>query len=88
MKVEIFKVLNHRETKNVYIIDVKLYTKDENGHRHVLAEGKASANVKTSKGQCSVFGKDYTPSKEVIDQIVIVCVQRAKRLREEVFDKE
>ena len=88
MAVEIFKVLHHRESKNVYIFDVKLYTKDENEHRHVLAEGKASVNIRNSKGQCSVFGEDYKPTKEEIDQVVTVCVQRAKRLSEEVFYKE
>lgn len=88
MTVEIFKVLNHRESKNVYIFDVKLYTKDENGHRHVLSEGKTSVNISNGKGQCSVFGESYTPSKEEIEQVVTVCLKRARRLSEEVFYKE
>lgn len=88
MDVEIFKVLNHRESKNVYIFDVKLYMCDDNGNKRVVAEGKASANIKTGKGQCSVFGENYNPSKRKIEQVVIVCLQRAKRLSEEIFDEE
>lgn len=88
MQPEIFKVLHHRETKNVYIFDVKLYQKDEDGKRHVLAEGRASANIKTGVGQCSVFGESYVPPKEVIDKVVSTCVQRGKSLSRSVFDKE
>lgn len=88
MEVEIFKVLNHRESKNVYIFDVKLYMCDEDGNKRVVAEGKASVNIKNGKGQCSVFGGHYNPSKKKIEQVVTVCLQRAKRLSEEVFSEE
>lgn len=87
MAVEIFKVLNHRESKNVYIFDIKLYTKIDDGHRKVLAEGKATVNKNTGKGQCSVFGESYTPSNEDISKVIAVCVQRARSLNSNVFDE-
>ena len=87
MKYKLFKVLNHRESKNVYIFDVKLYEEDKNGHKTVVAEGKASANVETKAGQCSVFG-DYDLNESEIREIVTICVRRAQSLKEKVFAKE
>ncbi len=88
MSIKIFKVLHHRESKNVYVFDVKLYTRNSDGSRHVVAEGRASVNIEKKHGQCSVFGENYTPTKEEINQIVTVCLQRAESLKKEVFGKE
>lgn len=88
MKYQIFKVLHHRESKNVYIFDVKLYEVDEEGHKTVVAEGRASANIKENAGQCSLFGENYNGSKNDTDEVVMTCLRRAKKLQEKVFKKE
>ena len=83
---KLFKVLNHRESKKVYIFDVKLYREAE-GHRYTIAEGRTSVNISTGKGHCTVFG-DYTPSDSELHFVVAECLKKARRLKEEVFEQE
>lgn len=83
---KLFKVLNHRESKNVYIFDVKLY-REVDGHRYTIAEGRTSVNISTGKGHCTVFG-DYTPSDSELHFVVAECLKKARRLKKEVFEQE
>ena len=88
MNFKLFKVLNHRETKNVYIFDIKLYTENCIGYKDVIAEGRVSVNIKTGNGQCSVFAFNTKLKDEDIDEIVKSCLQRARSLQERVFKEE
>ncbi len=83
---KLFKVLHHRESKNVYIFDVKLY-READGHKYTIAEGKTSVNIKNGNGHCTVFG-DYTPSDSELHFVVVECAKKARRLKEEVFGQE
>ena len=83
---KLFKVLHHRESRNVYVFDVKLY-REVDGHRYTIAEGRTSVNIKNSRGHCTVFG-DYTPSDSELHFVVAECLKKARRLKEEVFEQE